>query len=84
MVGVAETKMPTAIPMATYRGSPFSALVRFVQCLIFDFILAPRGDFFGSIPSLAFIEAILLIHLTFSIFGTLPIRKSSQFQRSIL
>jgi hypothetical protein len=69
--------------MATYRGSPFSALVRLAQCLIFDLILARSGDFWGSIAGLAFIEVILYILMAFSIFGTLSIRKSSQFQRSI-
>jgi hypothetical protein len=45
--------------MATYRGSPFSALVRLAQCFIFDFILARSGGFMGSIVGFAFIEVIL-------------------------
>jgi hypothetical protein len=75
--------MPTAIPMATYRGSPFSALVRLAQCFIFDFIFSFSGDLFGFIPGFAFIEVILLIHLTFSIFRALFIRNPPQIQRSI-
>ena len=83
MVGVADTKMPTAIPMATYRGSPFSALVRLAQCFIFDLSFAPSWGFMGSVAGFAFIEVILLIPMAFNRFGTLSIRNSSQFQRPI-
>jgi hypothetical protein len=83
MVGVADIKIPTAIPMATYRGSPFSALVRLAQCCILDFIFARSGGFMGSIAGFAFIAVIRLLPMAFSIFGTLPIRNPIQFQRPI-